>query len=533
MIDQGIVFYFTPFPSEIKFGSDTVILGFGFEGQEDPIISKKFPELEAKRSNIDKVYDKSEEFHTFPIYREEKLYNSGLIYIQYPWKKKKEIQMGGVNFLREVAIAVNLAIKRIKDEGYKKIFIVLPNKFSPQSVRDLKHREYLYQFISTVSESIIYANNPYNQFKENKDVKIEEVTFAYFGKSQKILDGFFQKAITDGEIIGTQLANTRRLSDIPPNIKTPMELASDILNVRIDDRPSEGWEKIKVSKKITGYILSGKDNILANGFGLIHAVSSGSDLTPCILRLHYKPKTRRQKRVRKVVILGKGVVFDTGGLDLKLTENYENMEYDMMGAAIAAAIPFMAEEFNLPVEVIVIAPLVQNMIGPSGIIPNSIVYAYGGKSVQIINTDCEGRLLLADVIAYGEQKFDPDVMITVGSLGEISDFGPDFLKVGYVGDHSEKIRIAEKKSAEKVLLLPRIDYLNRVDEMHEGTKSDLINDVEASHTAPFVFLHNFFKNETNWFFVDVTAPFESDAQDYGAGPGFGLKFVWNLVKQYI
>ena len=197
------------------------------------------------------------------------------------------------------------------------------------------------------------------------------------------------------------------------------------------------------------------------------------------------------------------------------------------------AIPFLAEEFNLPVEVIAITPIVQNMIGPTAILPHSVIRAYGGKTVEILDTDCEGRLILAEAIAYGEEKFKPDAVMTVGTLGDMAPFAPDLLKVGTVGKGAEKwVRIAERQSAEKMILLPPLEYLNRVDEMHVGKKSDIVNDLKSAyHTAPFVFLSNFFKHELDWVFIDNAVVMEEDAHDYGAGPGFGVKFLWYVVKQ--
>jgi leucyl aminopeptidase len=536
MEDQEVNFFFSSFPDKLECGKDSLLLAFGFEGQEDLAITKEFPELEARRKSIDRIrYKGYEEAITIQsISRGNKIYHAGLIYIAYPWKKKREIVMGGVNFRREVLCCTHHAIRRIKAEGFKKLTIVLPNRFSPQNIEDDERREHLYQFVSIVTEAIIYANNPFEDFKADQDkkAKIEEVTFVFFGKEQQALDGFFKTAITHGESVGKNLVRTRRIMETPPNIKTPLSLASSIMGVEVGEEPADDWVKEKISSRITGYVLYGRDTLKAQGFGLIPAVNQGSDHEPCILKLHYRPYTRRQKRVRKVVLVGKGVVFDSGGYDLKLTDYYGNMHYDMVGAAIASAIPFLAEDFNLPVEIISITPLVQNMIGPKAILPGSIIRAYGGKTVEILNTDCEGRLILGEAIALGE-KSKPDIMITVGSLGDTADFGPDFLKVAFVGDGNEKrIRSAERDSAEKVFILPRLEYLNKVDDAHQSVVADMVNDTPVFHTSPFVFLYNFFKEEPSWIFVDNAATFETDAQDFGTAPGFGVKYVWNLVQQF-
>ncbi|MEX1063942.1 MAG: hypothetical protein WED06_01230 [Candidatus Paceibacterota bacterium] len=528
--------FFAPLDS-LKFSKDTPVLVFGFEEQDDPGVAKHFPEMESRRKSIDNISLKGDETVTLQsILRDGEIYHAGLIYIPFPWRKKREINATGTNFLREVFCSVKLAVQRLKSEKFKKFSIVLPNRFSPQNVKDKQHREHLYEFVKTVVEAIVYGNNVYDEHKEkdSRAAEIEEATFLFFGEEDKALDGFFRKAISDGEIVGRHLARTKQLIQIAPNFKNPVELVSAILAKESKAEPSKEWRRIRISARLTAYVLRGKAALKHNGFELIHAVHQGSETEPCLLRLHYKPKTDRQKRVKKLVLTGKGVVYDTGGYDLKLTDYYDNMHFDMAGAAVSMAALFMAEEFNLPVELIAIAPIVENKIGPGAVVPGTILKAYGGKTVKIINTDSEGRLLMAEAIAYGQEKFKPDAMITVATLGDLSEFGPDFLKVGYVGrGNKRKVELASKLSAEKVLFMPEMEMLNRVDIQHAGWEADLVNDIDSAfHTAPFVFLYNFFKEELSWFFVDVSAIFESDAQDYGAGPGFGQKFVWHLIQQY-
>ena len=536
-IDE-IEFYFSPFTGiEDPRNRNTIFLAFGFENQEDPGLAEWFGELEGRRQSIDKIPIKSDEdvVSLQTILREGKTHHAGLIYARYPWKKKKEIVLGDINFLREIFCNTILAVGRVKNEKHTALCIILPDKFSPRNIKDEEQRGHLYQFVKTVTEAIVYANEPYVDFKTDVGSKIKEVFFLFFGEPQKALDEFLRKAIVDGKITGNWMAIVRRLTETPPNIQTPLELAAEVLGKKIGTVHSGRWRKIGGSKRIVAHILSGTKTLRAHGFNLTATVNDGSEHEPCILKLHYIPKTNRQKRIRKVVLTGKGVVFDTGGHDLKGTGFYDRMHYDMAAAATVLAIPFLAEEFNLPVEIIAIAPMVQNMLGPKAVLPHSIIRAYGGKTVEITNTDAEGRLILAEAIAFGDEKFKPDALITVGTLSDMSGFGPDFLKVGFSGNENERrIKVAEKLSAEKVLMLPRLEYLNRVDEIHDSPHADIINDLgnTAYHTSPFVFLSNFFKYETSWIFVDNSAVFESDAHAYGAGPGFGLKFVWHLVKQF-
>ncbi|MBI2108936.1 MAG: hypothetical protein HYT93_01990 [Parcubacteria group bacterium] len=539
----SVQFQFGPFDESEVLKTAGLILAFGFQEQEDPQITRHFRELEERRKRIDKIQEikteKEEEIVTIQsIERDGKFHHVAFIYIDYPWRKKKEIIVEGINFLREVFYYVKLAVERIKLEGHEHITVILPDRFSPRNLQDKAQRVPLYQFVKTVAEAIVYGNEPYNDFKTVKEAKIKTVDFLFFGESDKMHDGFFSKAITDGEIVGRYLAKTRRLTEMPPNVKTPIRFISEVVEKEISekrfkDKPEAGWKKISVSGPITASVLWGKKTLAHYGFNLINAVNAGSKHEPCILKLHYKPRTERKKRIRKIVFTGKGILFDTGGIDLKGAEGYDNMAYDMCGGATVCAMPFLAEEFNLPVEIVALVPITENMIGENAILPGSIIRAYNDITVKIVNTDCEGRLVLADTIAYAE-KGNPDAVITLGTLGDITDFAPDMLKVGTYGkDTVKKARRARRLSAEKMLLLPAIEDFNKVDEEHVGKHSDIVNDVSQYHSSPFIFLFNFFKTDMPWFFVDNSVIFEDDAQDYGAGPGFGMKFIWELLRQYV
>lgn len=531
-----IHFHFSPFDEGVLKSTHTVFI-FGFQEQEDKEVSKMFPELERRRKCIDKTQSPNTEDKVLfqSIARGNSVFDALLIYISYPWKKKKEIVVESVNFLREVFLHVKLATERAKDEERSSIAVILPDRFSPKNLKDKSRRGPLYRFVRTVSEAIVYGNGPYDEYKSSKETLVTEVTFMFFGESDQTSNGFFNKAIVDGEIIGRHLVKVRQLIEMPPNVKTPLRFVSDIVEKEIKKKPSNHWRKIAVSGRVTASLLYGTKTLETHGFNLINAVNAGSRDEACILKLSYKPKTTRQKRVRRVALVGKAVLFDTGGHDLKGAEKYEAMHFDMAGGATVAAIPFLADEFNVPVEIVSLVPIVKNMIGKDATLPFSVIKAYGGKTVEIKNTDAEGRLILAETLVLAEE-FNPDALISVGTLGDISDFGPDFLKVGISGANTmPRVARAKQLSAEKVLMLPPIEDLNKVDEEHIGKHSDLTNDPDPEkfyHSSPFVFLSNFLKTETPWFYVDNAALMEKDADEYGAGPSFGVKFVWYLVEQF-
>src|SRR3989344_2511681 len=521
-LETDLAFYFSPF-TNLEFTENALVLAFGFEGQEDPDLAKNFPELEQRRKQIDKIDRRGDEVVSFQsIKNGDGFFHAGLIHIGYPWKKRKEIIVGSINFLQLVFARMVAATTKARSEGFEKIFVILPNRFSPSNVKDEITRHHLYSFVKAISEAIVYSNND-ERFVTKKMIRIKETVLFFWGEPNLTVDAFMRKAIGDGSNMGKQLSFARSLIETPPNLQTPIGFLNEALSLNLEDKPSNKWRRNKISPNVTAYILNGTESIVSKGFGLIGAVGSGAAHEPCILKLHYKPSTKRTKRIKKLVFTAKGVVFDTG--------YYDNMHYDMAGAATVISLLRLAEEYKLPVEIIAIIPVVQNMIGPKAYLPGSIFKAWNGKTVEIVNTDCEGRLLMADALSFGEKTFRPDAMVTVATLGDPDDFAPDFLKVGFFGKGNEKkIKVAEKNAAEKVFCLPSIDFLNHVDQQHVGSRSDLINDVyKRYHTSAFVFMYNFFEYETPWIFVDNGAVFASDAIEYASGPGFGLKFLWYIV----
>lgn len=533
--------FFTPF-RDIQYARDVPVLAYVFEEQEDALISEHFPEIEARRKSLDKIERKGDETATLQnVIRGGKPLTLGVIYIKYPWQKRRELDIGSINFLREVSDRTIFIAKRVREEGFSKLFVVLPSRFSPQNIQNRAQRQQLSAFVKIITEAIIYQNHFPDDLLRQKDRKLAEVTFVFFGESQPAIDGFCRQSISDGMQIGNSLGLVRRLTEMPANLKPPIRFVEHIVGRELNLRPGLKWRKFQISRRIEAKVLYGLDALRYHDFQLIAAVGQGSNNQPCLLQLHYKPKTARKKKIKKIVLTGKGVTYDSGGYNLKGDGYYENMHYDVAGAATIVGAMRLAEERGLPVEMVAILPIVENLIGAKAVLPGTRLRAYGGKTVEIVNTDSEGRLLMAEALAFGERKCkSADAIITVATLADMTDFGPDILKVWVTNERLEKrARLAERLSSEKMILFPSLDHFNHVDEMHIGRYVDLLSDVvdgdtrQCYHTAPAVFMNNFFMYEQNWIFIDVSAVFEEDAPEYGAGPGFGLKFLWYLLKQFV
>lgn len=161
-------------------------------------------------------------------------------------------------------------------------------------------------------------------------------------------------------------------------------------------------------------IMDEKD-LKKENFGLLLAVASGAEKAapPRVIRLHYKPKGTANK---KIALVGKGVTFDSGGLDLKPSAAMLDMKVDMSGAATVLGVMYAISQLAPPVEVIGYMACVENGVGPSSYHPGDILHSRKGLSVEVANTDAEGRLVLADTINYSCEKDKPDTIIDIATL---------------------------------------------------------------------------------------------------------------------
>lgn len=191
----------------------------------------------------------------------------------------------------------------------------------------------------------------------------------------------------------------KKLQEYPPNLLVPetfvdhaKELLKDIDNVKLTHIDYEGLK--------------------AKGLRLIEAVGKASINKPCLLIIEYTPKAGEKAKA----LVGKGISFDTGGINVKTGSYMSNMKFDMSGAASSLATIYALAKNKSSDNLIVLLPLAENAIAENAYKPDDVVVAYSGKSVEIDNTDAEGRLVLADALAYAAMEYAPTELITIATL---------------------------------------------------------------------------------------------------------------------
>lgn len=208
-----------------------------------------------------------------------------------------------------------------------------------------------------------------------------------------------ERAIVEAQAISEGIKTTKDLGITPPNICTPTYLAT------------KAKQLAKKYSKISTAILEEKE-LAALGMGSFLSVAQGSNTPPKLITMEYRGA---RKDVKPIVLVGKGITFDTGGNSLKSGPKMITMKYDMCGAATLFGVLQAAAELELPLNVIGVIPSCENMPGPSASRPDDVVKSMSGLTIEILNTDAEGRLILADALTYCE-RFNPEVVIDVATL---------------------------------------------------------------------------------------------------------------------
>ncbi len=265
-----------------------------------------------------------------------------------------------------------------------------------------------------------------------------------------------------GEILGRAENLARELGNLPGNVATPTYLGQTA-------------ERIGRERGLTVTVL-GPEEMRAEGLNAILAVAQGSEQEPRLIVMEHRGGPEGQK---PLVIVGKGLTFDAGGISIKPAEGMQDMKFDMCGGAATIAAMQAIGELGLPVNVVGIVPSSENLLGGAAMKPGDIFRAHGGKTIEIVNTDAEGRLILVDAISYAK-RFDPAAMLDAATLTGACVIALGHAATGVMGNDEglvqEVIRAGEH-TGERCWQLPMFD------DYREQIKSDYA-DIKNSGGRP-------------------------------------------------
>jgi len=234
-----------------------------------------------------------------------------------------------------------------------------------------------------------------------------------------------QTAIEHGCALNTVIAHNKDLANMPPNICTPEYIALYAQKLATQN------PKLKVS------VLEEKQ-IKKLNMGLFLSVAQGSKNPPKFIILEYSgspnSKTKKQSSTQPIILVGKGITFDTGGNSLKPSLGMVGMKYDMCGAATVLSVLEFASQLALPISLVGLIPTCENMPGADATRPDDIIESMSGLKVEIINTDAEGRLILADALTYAK-RYNPKVVIDIATLTGACIAALGYHASGLLGNH--------------------------------------------------------------------------------------------------
>ena len=363
-----------------------------------------------------------------------------------------------------------------------------------------------------------YDFDKYKSKKEEakKEVKLELLEFL-FAKKQN--EASLHAAAEKAEAIAKGVTLARTLINEPANIMNPPELAARA-------------KKMASEKKIQCTVLS-ETELKRLKMGGILAVNQRSVTPPALIVLEYG---NRFKNKGTVCLVGKGVTFDTGGISIKPAKDMEKMKYDMSGAATVIATLGVIADLKLPVHVVGLAPAVENNVAKDPQRPGDIIRMFNGKTVEVINTDAEGRLILADALAYSE-KYKPKAIIDLATLTGMCAYTFGDKAIGMLGTDERllsRVKKAGEETGERCWQLPLWDeYFEQI----KGHHSDLNNTggpYGGTITAT-MFLKEFVPEKTPWVHLDIAGTAWCDSPRYDCvkgATGVGVRLLAKLLSDW-
>ena len=335
-------------------------------------------------------------------------------------------------------------------------------------------------------------------------------------------------AVEQAVILAEAITTARDLIHTPSNIKTPLWLAEEAT-------------KIAKAKNLSIKVLAGKE--IAEFGGLVAVGGSSPNPGPRFIEISYLPKKHTKSRVNSavalphIVIVGKGITYDTGGVSLKRPyEAMAPMKSDMAGSAAALAAISAIADLQPNIRVTVLMMCAENALSGTSQRPSDVITQYGGTTVEIINTDAEGRLVLADGLAYADLHLDPDYLVDIATLTGAATLG---LGRQYAAMYTRDAKLAKQLYDIGQSSGDRVWHMPLVDDYQDSLESEIADLNHAANNRSYsagsvtaaLYLEHFV-GERRWVHLDIagTARSESDSgENPKGGTGFGVRLLVDWI----
>ena len=409
-------------------------------------------------------------------------------------------------------------ISNLKTEVTKNLHIFIPAYSAVKKY--FESEEYYYQ---TFVEGVLFGNYSFDKYKSKK-VKHKVLDVFFYAENEKKLKG----AIATAEKLITSVNLTRDLQNEPANNLTPELLAK---RVAAEVKPFG----IKVT-------IFGEKEIQKRKMGGLIAIGQGSINKPRFIILEYKSSIKSKKnkkgKTKTIALVGKGITFDTGGISLKPAKSMGEMKADMSGAAVVVGTLIAAAKNNLPVHLFGIIPSAENMVSGESVRPGDVVKISNGKTVEIEDTDAEGRVVLADALHYASQ-LKPDQIIDLATLT-----GACVVALGefVAGMFTKNEAMAENLYKSGITTYDRVWRLPMWDDFNEFITSDVADVANLGKTrwagaiTAAKFLEHFVDKNIPWTHLDIAGPaMNNPSRSYTKKymTGFGVRLLFDYLSRKI
>ena len=351
-----------------------------------------------------------------------------------------------------------------------------------------------------------YRFNKYFSEKEGKEIETKtakissKLTSAELGKLKNLCDA---------------VAFSRDLVNEPVNFLTAEQLSKEAVKLKDLGVKVEVFNKKKIESLKMGGLL---------------AVNKGATNPPTFNILEWKPKNAKNKK--PIILVGKGVVYDTGGANIKVADFMNGMKADMGGAASVIGAIYAVAANKLPYHVISLVPATENRINGHEYVSGDVIKMYNGKTVEVLNTDAEGRMILADALAYAS-KFDPELVLDFATLTGAAYRAIGTHGIVYMGTADDKTKKSLEKSGNNTYeRLVEFPFWDEYGEQIKSTIADMTN--LGGPTGGAITAGKFLENFTDypWLHLDIAGPaFLNKAETYRTtgGTGCGVRLVHDFI----
>jgi leucyl aminopeptidase len=358
------------------------------------------------------------------------------------------------------------------------------------------------------AEGLILSEYVFDKYLTKPKIKkMELLSLSWNGDQKEVLSG-----IQAGRIIADNTNYSRQLVNEPAEYMTPEQIEK---------------EALKLNGKSVKVTVLGKSQLEKLGLNGLLSVGKGSIHDPRLVILEYKNSNEKP-----TAIVGKGVAFDSGGLHVKPYGFMEEMKCDMAGAAAVIGTIKTASELGLKKNIIGVIPACENMISGAAYKPGDIIKMHNSKTVEVMNTDAEGRLILADAISYAEKTYKPETIIDLATLTGAVVVALGYYVSGLITNNdklSSALIMAGEESYDRVWLLP---FFEEYQDLVDGDVSDLANiskkqDRAAGTIVGGVFLSKFV-DKAKWAHLDIAGTaYLKEGKDYNPknGTGAGVRLL--------